>query len=88
VNYSFKIGREDARYLNDQDVINTFVWKISELSKECGVTMTVKDTGCKEEDLEMLAEKAMEDPCRPGNPRDVSKEDFINLQEKTCSQNS
>lgn len=73
------IGRPDARNLNDQDVINTFVWKISELSKECGVTMTVKDTGCKEEDLNMLAEKAMEDPCRPGNPRETTKEDFIRL---------
>lgn len=73
------IGREDARHLNDQDVINTFVWKIQELSKECGVTITVKDTGCKEEDLEMLAEKAMEDPCRPGNPRETTKEDFIRL---------
>ncbi len=73
------IGRPDARNLNDQDVINTFVWMIQELSKACGVTMTVKDTGCKEEDLEMLAEKAMEDPCKPGNPRDVSKEDFIRL---------
>lgn len=73
------IGRPDARDLNDQDVINTFVWKIQELSKECGVTTTVKDTGCKEEDLEMLAEKAMEDPCRPGNPRETTKEDFIRL---------
>ena len=73
------IGRPDARDLNDQDVINTFVWKIQELSKECGVTITVKDTGCKEEDLEMLAEKAMEDPCKPGNPREVTKEDFIRL---------
>ena len=73
------IGRPDARDLNDQDVINTFVWKIKELSKECGVTTTVKDTGCKEEDLEMLAEKAMEDPCRPGNPRETTKEDFIRL---------
>lgn len=73
------IGRPDARELNDQDVINTFVWKIQELSKECGVTMTVKDTGCKEEDLEMLADKAMEDPCKPGNPREVTKEDFIRL---------
>ena len=73
------IGRPDARDLNDQDVINTFVWKISELSKECGVTITVKDTGCKEEDLEMLAEKAMEDHCKPGNPREVTKEDFIRL---------
>ena len=73
------IGRPDAQYLNDQDVINTFVWMIQELSKSVGVTQTVKDTGCKEEDIEMLAEKAMEDPCMPGNPREVTKEDFIRL---------
>jgi lactaldehyde reductase len=73
------IGRPDAANLNDQDVINTFVWKITELSKAVGITQTVKDTGCKEEDFEMLADKAMEDPCKPGNPREVSKEDFIEL---------
>jgi alcohol dehydrogenase class IV len=27
----------------------------------------------------MLADKAMEDPCRPGNPRETTKEDFIRL---------
>ena len=74
-----RIGRPDAAYLEKQDVINTFVWMISELSKSVGVTMTVKDVGCKEEDLEMLADKAMEDPCKPGNPREVTKEDFIRL---------
>ena len=73
------IGRPDAAHLNDQDVINTFVWMISELSKKVGITQTIKDYGVKEEDLEMLAEKAMEDPCKPGNPREVSKEDFIQL---------
>lgn len=73
------IGRPDAKDLNNQDVINTFVWMIEELSKACGVTMRVKDTGCKEEDLEMLADKAMQDPCKPGNPREVTKEDFIRL---------
>jgi len=73
------IGRPDAANLNDQDVINTFVWMIEELSKSVGITTRVADTGCKEEDLEMLADKAMEDACRPGNPRDVSKEDFIRL---------
>ena len=74
-----QIGRPDAEHLNDQDVINTFVWMIQELSKKVGITQTVKDTGCKEEDLELLADKAMIDPCRPGNPRETSKEDFINL---------
>ena len=73
------IGRPDAKDLNDQDVINTFVWMISELSKAVGITTTIKDYGAKEEDFEMLAEKAMNDPCKPGNPRDVSKEDFIEL---------
>ena len=73
------LGRTDAYTLSNQDVINTFVWMIEELSKACGVNISVKDTGCKEEDLEMLAEKAMEDPCKPGNPREVTKEDFIRL---------
>lgn len=76
------IGRPDAAHLNDQDVINTFVWMISELSKTVGITQTIKDYGVKEEDLEMLAKKAMNDPCKPGNPREVSKEDFIDLYRK------
>lgn len=76
------IGRPDAAHLNDQDVINTFVWMISELSKVVGITQTIKDYGVKEEDLDMIAEKAMNDPCKPGNPREVSKEDFIELYRK------
>ena len=74
-----EIGRPDAANLNDQDVINTFVWRISELSKSVGITQRVRDVGAKEEDFEMLADKAMQDPCKPGNPREVSKEDFIEL---------
>lgn len=73
------IGRPDAAHLNDQDVINTFVWMISELSKAVGITQTIKDYGAKEEDFEMLAEKAMNDPCKPGNPREVNKEELIEL---------
>lgn len=78
-----EIGRPDAAHLNDQDVINTFVWMISELSKAVGITTTIKDYGAKEEDFEMLAEKAMNDPCKTGNPREVSKEDFIELYRKS-----
>jgi len=73
------IGRPDAANLNDQDVVNTFVWMISELSKSVGITQTVKDVGAKEEDFDMLADKAMQDPCKPGNPREVTREDFVNL---------
>jgi alcohol dehydrogenase class IV len=73
------IGREDAAHLSKQDIINTFVWKISELSKAVGITQNLTDVGVKEEDLAMLADKAMKDPCKPGNPREVTKEDFIEL---------
>jgi lactaldehyde reductase len=76
------IGRPDAANLNKQDIINTFVWKITELSKEVGITQTVGQVGAKEEDIEMLAEKAMQDPCKPGNPREVTKEDFMELYKK------
>ena len=30
----------------------------------------------------MLAQKAMNDACRPGNPRETTKEDFIELFRK------
>ncbi len=73
------LGVANASELTDSDAVEIFVAKIKKLSREVGVTQTVKDTGCKEEDLEMLAQKAMEDPCKPGNPREVTKEDFIRL---------
>ena len=52
---------------------------IVELSKKVGITQTVSEVGGKEEDLDMLADKAMADACMPGNPREVTKEDFIKL---------
>ena len=55
---------------------------IEELSKAVGINTTIKDYGAKEEDFEMLADKAMEDPCKPGNPREVTKEDFIELYKR------
>ena len=78
------IGRPDAEHLNDQDVINTFVWMISELSKTVGIDTKITDYGAKEEDFEMLAEKAMNDPCKPGNPREVTKEDFVELYRRAA----
>ena len=65
-----------------EEVIKTFVDKIKDLSETVGITQTVSEVGGKVEDLSMLADKAMEDPCKPGNPREVSKEDFIRLYEE------
>ena len=69
----------DAKDMSKDEVIDTFVGMIVELSKKVGVTQTVSEVGGREEDLDMLAEKAMADACMPGNPREVTKEDFIKL---------
>ena len=72
----------DVKNDSKDEVVAKFVEKIKELSQAVGITMTIKDYGVKEEDLEMLADKAMEDPCKPGNPREVTKEDFVALYRK------
>ena len=69
----------DAKDMSKEEVIETFVGMIVELSKKVGITQTVSEVGGKEEDLDMLADKAMADACMPGNPREVTKEDFIKL---------
>jgi len=72
----------DVNNDSKEELIAKFVDKIKELSQAVGITMTISDYGVKEEDLPMLADKAMEDPCKPGNPREVTKEDFIELYKK------
>lgn len=72
----------DAKDFTKEEVITTFCDCLRKLSNDVGITQTVKDVGARKEDFEMLADKAMEDPCKPGNPRDVTKEDFIALYEK------
>lgn len=72
----------DATEFTKEEVIKTFCECIRNLSIDVGVIQTVKDVGAKKEDFEMLADKAMVDPCKPGNPREVTKEDFIMLYNK------
>ena len=72
----------DVKNAGKEEVISEFVGKIKELSQAVGINMTISDYGVKEEDLSSLADKAMEDPCKPGNPREVTKEDFIELYKK------
>ena len=72
----------NAENYSKEEVIKTFVEKIKDLSTKVGITQTVSEVCGKLEDLPMLAEKAMEDPCKPGNPREVTLDDFIELYKK------
>ena len=72
----------EAEEFTKEEVIKTFCEKIQELCGKVKINQRLRDVGVKQEDFEMLAEKAMEDPCKPSNPREVTKEDFINLYRK------
>ncbi len=51
---------------------------VDKLSKDVGIPQNLKGI-VKEEDIDFLAQSAMDDACRPGNPKDPTKEDIIKL---------
>ena len=58
----------NAMKFTDEEAVKTLCEKVRDLSEAVGITQTVKDVGAKKKDFAMLADKAMEDPCKPGNP--------------------
>ena len=52
---------------------------MKKLSEDVGIPKTLREIGVKEEDLEDLANSAYADACAPGNPKDASVEDILNL---------
>lgn len=52
---------------------------IEDLSALVGTNKHLTDLGIKESDIAALAEQAIQDVCTPGNPREVTKEDIVNL---------
>lgn len=51
---------------------------VAKLSVDVGISRSLKGI-VKEEDIDFLAQSAMDDACRPGNPKDPTKEDIIAL---------
>lgn len=51
---------------------------VKQLSKDVGIPQDLKNI-VKAEDIDFLAQSAMDDACRPGNPKDPTKADIIAL---------
>lgn len=51
---------------------------VAQLSKDVGIPENLKGI-VREEDIDFLAQSAMDDACRPGNPKNPTKEDIIAL---------
>ena len=52
---------------------------VADLSRRLGIPQTLRESEIAEEMISQLANQAIDDACTPGNPREVSREDFIEL---------
>ena len=48
---------------------------VRQLSKDVGIPQDLKQI-VKDKDVDFLAQSAMDDACRPGNPKDTTLEDI------------
>lgn len=55
------------------------VARVKELNIICGIHPRLRDYGIREDSLEMLAGKAIEDGCHLSNPRPCTKQDLLEL---------
>ena len=67
------------RGLRDEQAVEVVVEAITELSRKLQIPQTLSEIGIPKDMIPTLAEQAINDPCTPGNPREVTVEDIINI---------
>ena len=68
--------------LSDMECVSKVVSAVRELETKLGVPQHLSELNVRKEDFEVLASKALKDPCTGGNPRKVKLEDIMELLEK------
>ena len=74
------MGVEGVDSMTQAEYRKAAIDAVRQLSVDVGIP--VKNEKIREEDLKQLADEAYADACRPGNPRDASAEDMIELYRK------
>ncbi len=72
------MGVEGTETMTQEEYRRAAVDAVKKLSADVGIPADLKEIA-KEEDIQFLAESAMADACRPGNPKDPTLEDIIAL---------
>ncbi len=72
------MGVEGVDAMSQEEYRKAAVDAVKKLSQDVGIPADLKAI-VKEEDVPFLAESAFADACRPGNPRDTSVEEIIDL---------
>ena len=68
--------------LNYNGIADLLISYVRGLAITLGIPQKLRDIGVREEDLMMLSEKAMNDPCTPGNPVDVTVDDIYSIYKR------
>lgn len=72
------MGVEGVDNMTKEEYRAAAIESVRQLAVDVGIPQTLKGI-VKEEDIDFLAQSAMDDACRPGNPKDPTKEDIIKL---------
>ncbi len=72
------MGVENVDKMNVEQYRKAAIDAVKKLSHDVGIPSNLKDI-VKKEDIEFLAQSAMDDACRPGNPKEPTKEDIMAL---------
>lgn len=72
------MGVEGVESMSQGEYRKAAVDAVKKLSADVGIPADLKEI-VKEEDIPFLAQSAMDDACRPGNPKDPTLEDIIAL---------
>ena len=73
------MGVQGVDRMSQEEYRKAAIQAVKKLSEDVGIPKTLKEIGVKEEDLQLLAESAMADACTPGNPRDTSIEEILEI---------
>ena len=69
----------DMDNTSDEEAVDRVVEAVKDLSRRLNIPQTLKEIGIPREMIPQLAAQAINDPCTPGNPREVTVEDIINI---------
>lgn len=74
------MGVKGVDEMSQEEYRKAAIGAVRQLSLDVGIPQSLKDI-VKKEDIPFLAQSAMDDACRPGNPKDPTLEDIIKLYE-------
>lgn len=76
------MGVEKVNEMAVEEYRTAAIDAVKQLSKDLNIPQHISEIGVKEEDLDKLAEFALVDACTPGNPKEVTKEDLLNIYKR------